>query len=104
MPMIVATNFSVLRSETPRGQSAAFSRREAESFMSPLTARGATLKFKSELKRCPMLSVVGDEKCLVLFHGPGQLLKIGLSELSGQKICLALWMRSILHHPLVVIR
>jgi hypothetical protein len=31
--------------------------------------------------------MVGDEKRLVLFHGLGQLLKVGLSELSRQEIC-----------------
>src|SRR5271154_1285441 len=84
--------------ETPRGQSAAFSRREAESFMSSLAARGASLEFKGELKRWPTLSVVGDEKCLVLFHGLGQLLKTGLSELRRQEVCLAIRMHRILHH------
>jgi hypothetical protein len=57
-----------------------------------------------ELKRCPILSMIYDKECLVLLHGLRQFLKIGLSELSGQKICPALRMHSILHHPLVVIR
>ena len=48
--------------------------------------------------------MVGDEKCLVLFHGLGQLLKVGLSELSGQEVCLAIRLHRILHHSLVVIR
>src|ERR1700680_4658829 len=34
------------------------------------------------LRRGPTLSMVGDEKCLVLFHGLGQLLKVGLSGVS----------------------
>jgi hypothetical protein len=77
---------------------------EAASFRSPLTARGASLEFKGELKRWPILSMVCDKECLILLHRLRQFLKIGLSELSGQKICPALRMHSILHHPLVVIR
>jgi hypothetical protein len=48
----------------------------------PFLRRGAFLEFKGGLKRCPMLSMVGDKKCLIRFHGSGQLLKAGLSELS----------------------
>ena len=70
----------------------------------PLLRRGASLEFKGELKRCTTLSMVGDEKCLVLFHGLGQLLKVSLSELSRQEVCPAIRMHRILHHPLVVIR
>jgi hypothetical protein len=67
-------------------------------FAAPFLGRGASLEFKGELKRCPMLSMVGDEKCLVLFHGLGQLLKVGLSELSRQEVCPAIRMHRILHH------
>jgi hypothetical protein len=77
---------------------------EEAAFLSRPTAQGASLEFEGELKRWPVLSMVCDKECLVLFHGLCQLLKIGLSELSGQKICPALRMHSILHHPLVVIR
>ena len=70
--------------------------------------RGASLEFEGELKRCTILrkslSMVCDKECLILLHRLRQFLKIGLSELSGQKICPALRMHSILHHPLVVIR
>jgi hypothetical protein len=66
--------------------------------------RGASLEFKGELKRWPILSMVCDKECLVRFHGLCQLHKIGLSELSGQKICPAIRLHCILHHPLVVIR
>ena len=86
---------------TPRGQSAAFTRREAESFISPLTEGGASLGFKGELK---ILSMVCDKECLILLHRLRQFLKIGLSELSRQKICPAIGMHRILHHSLVVIR
>ena len=55
--------------------------------MPPLTARGASLEFKGELKRCPILNMVCDKECLILLHRLRQFLKIGLSELSGQKIC-----------------
>jgi hypothetical protein len=77
---------------------------EAASFMSHLTAHGPSLEFKGELKRWPILSMVCDKECLILLHRLRQFLKIGLSQLSGQKICPALRMHSILHHPLVVIR
>ena len=70
----------------------------------PFLRCGASLKFKGELKRCPVLSVVGDEKRLVRFHRPGQLLKVGLGELSRQEVCSAIRMHRILHHSLVVIR
>src|SRR6202042_607291 len=63
-----------------------------------------SLEFKGELKRWPMLSMVCDKECLVLFHGLCQLHKIGLRELSRQEICPAIRLHCILHHPLVVIR
>ena len=62
------------------------------------------LSQEGKLKRCPMLCMVADKECLVLFHGLCQLLKIFLRELSGQKICPAIRLHCILHHPLVVIR
>ena len=77
-------------SETPRLQT--------------LTAHGVSLEFTGELKRWPILSMVCDKEGLILLHRLGQFLKIGLGEMSGQKICPALWMHSILHHSLVVIR
>jgi hypothetical protein len=64
-----------------------FLQRYGTVFAAPFLRRGASLKFKGELKKCPALSMVGDEKRLVLFHGLGQLLKVGLSELSRQEIC-----------------
>ncbi len=73
-------------------------------FCSPVLRRGASLEFKGELKRGSILSMVGDEKCLVLFHGLGQLLKVGLRELSRQEVCPAIRMHRILQHSLVVIR
>jgi hypothetical protein len=72
--------------------------------MSSLAARGASLEFKGELKRWPILCMVCDKECLVFFHGLCQFLKIGLSELSRQKICPVIRMHRIFHHPLVVIR
>jgi hypothetical protein len=70
----------------------------------PLTARDASLEFKGELKRWPILSMVCDKECLILLHRLRQFLKISLSELSGQKICPTIRMHRILHHSLVVIR
>ena len=58
---------------------------------------------RAKSDRC-ILRMVCDKEGLILLHRLRQLLKIGLSELSGQKICPALRMHSILHHPLVVIR
>ena len=63
----------------------------------------ASLEFKGELKRWPMLSVVCDKECLVLFHRLCQLHKISLRELSRQEICPAIRLHCILHHSLVVI-
>ena len=67
-------------------------------------AHGASLEFKGELKRWPILSMVCDKECLILLHRLRQFLKIGLRELSRQEICPALRMHRVLHHPLVVIR
>src|ERR1700722_7791314 len=65
-----------------------FLQRYGDRICSPVLRRGASLEFKGELKRWPILSMVCDEKCLVLFHGLGQLLKVGLGELSRQEVCL----------------
>jgi hypothetical protein len=69
-----------------------FLQRYGDHICSPFLHCGATL------------SMAGDEKCLVLFHGLGQLLKVGLSELSRQEVCPAIRMYRIPHHSLVVIR
>src|ERR1700722_3118313 len=91
------------RGGDPRGGLAiwsSLSRPDAHTGCFPVAA---SLEFKGELKRWPMLSMVCDEECLVAFHGLCQLHKIGLRELSRQEICPAIRLHCILHHPLVVI-
>jgi hypothetical protein len=55
--------------------------------MSPITARVHLLSSKVNSRDAPILSMVCDKECLVLFHGFGQLLKVHLGELSGQEVC-----------------